>query len=154
MSSRCIIGPYFFNEETINGQNYLKMLKEYFRPIIGRKHIHNKILFQQDGAPAHYSKEVREYLNLTFPERWIERRGPIDWAPRSPDLTPCDFFLWGYLKQKVFSEPLKDLEDLRNRITYYVNLIDENTLNRVFSNIEKRLILVQETGGAHIEQFL
>jgi hypothetical protein len=39
-------------------------------------------------------------------------------APRSPDLTPCDFFLWGYIKYKVFVPPLqRSLPDLRQRIT-------------------------------------
>ena len=60
MSSRCIIGPYFFEVETTNGDNYLKMMKEYFRPIIGKKRIQNKIIFQQDGAPPHFPLEVRE----------------------------------------------------------------------------------------------
>lgn len=154
MSSRCIIGPYFFEDENVNGKNYLKMLKEYFRPIIGRKHIHNKILFQQDGAPAHYSTEVREWLNLTFPDRWIGRRGAIEWSPRSPDLTPLDFFLWGYLKQKVYSKPIKDLDELRQRITDHVQLIEPEILESTFLNIEKRLVLVQENNGAHFEQLL
>ena len=154
MSSRWIIGPYFFEEATINGENYLKMLKEYFRPILGRKHIQNKVYFQQDGAPVHYAVEVREWLNLTFPGKWIGRRGPIEWAPRSPDLTPCDFFLWGYLKQKVFSEPLKNLAELRQRITDHVQLIEMSTLKKCFLNIEKRLELVLENGGAHIEHLI
>jgi len=36
--------------------------------------------FQQDGAPAHLSRIVRDHLNLTFPDRWIDRYGPIAWC--------------------------------------------------------------------------
>ncbi|CAI6344004.1 unnamed protein product [Macrosiphum euphorbiae] len=54
---------------------------------------------QQDGAPAHFSVQVRTFLNENF-SGWI---GIVDWPPRSPDLTPCDFALWGILKDRVFA---------------------------------------------------
>ena len=40
----------------------------------------------------------------------------VDWTPFSTDLTPCDFFLWGHLKEKVYSTPIDSIEDLKNRI--------------------------------------
>lgn len=48
-----------------------------------------------DGAPAHFSHNVRDYLKVTFQENGIGRGGHISWPPRSPDLNPCDFYLWG-----------------------------------------------------------
>ncbi|KAJ4448366.1 hypothetical protein ANN_10382, partial [Periplaneta americana] len=52
-----------------------------------------------------------------FPDRWIGTRGgPNAWPPRSPDLNPLDFYLWGHLKSLVYSSPVPDLESLRNRI--------------------------------------
>lgn len=60
--------------------------------------------YQQDGAPAHYARFVRMFLNQRFPNRWIGRGGPVLWPPRSPDLNPLDFFLWGYVKDAVYSE--------------------------------------------------
>ena len=74
------------------------------------------LYFQQDGAPPHYSRAVREYLDETFPEKWIGRRGPIDWLARSPDLTPMDFFFWGVLKDKVYSRKPRSVGDLKNYI--------------------------------------
>jgi len=44
--------------------------------------------FQHDGAPPRYTRHVREYLNESFPNRWLRRVGPIAWPPRSPYLTP------------------------------------------------------------------
>ena len=40
----------------------------------------------------------------------------VEWPPRSPDMTPCDFFLWGYFKSQIFVTPPRDTQDLRNRI--------------------------------------
>jgi hypothetical protein len=42
-------------------------------------------------------------LDATFPNRSVGRDGPTPWPPRSPDITPLDFFLWGYVKDKVYS---------------------------------------------------
>ena len=55
-------------------------------------------VFQQDGCPAHFHNDVQDYLNTNFPQLWIGCFGQEDvallyWPPKSPDLTPCDFFL-------------------------------------------------------------
>ncbi|KAJ4448542.1 hypothetical protein ANN_10560 [Periplaneta americana] len=81
-------------------------------PLINRQHIHSL----HDGAPVHFSRTARRYLDRRIPDRWIGRGGPIAWPPRSPDLNPLDFYLWGHLKSLVYSSPVPDLESLRNRI--------------------------------------
>ena len=48
------------------------------------------MIFKQNGAPPHYSNEVREYLDRKLPGRWMGRGGPTSWPARSPDLNPCD----------------------------------------------------------------
>ncbi|GBP63905.1 hypothetical protein EVAR_39568_1 [Eumeta japonica] len=58
--------------------------------------------FQHDGAPPHITLPVRSHLNATFPNRWLGRFRSQPWPARSPDLTPLDFFLWGYVKERVF----------------------------------------------------
>lgn len=153
MSSDCIIGPYFF-DQNVNANNYTNMLQSYFWPAIQKKRIASKIMFQQDGAPPHYSLMARNWLNQHLPGRWIGRRGPIEWAARSPDLTPLDFYLWGFVKQKVYQKHHKDLNQLKISITNVIDSIPKDVTKRVFSNISKRLNLVIEKKGAHIEQYL
>ena len=54
------------------------------------------------------------------------------WPLRSPDLTPCDIFLWGFVKDTVIVPPLPaNLQDLRNLITAAVALVDRDMLTRV-----------------------
>ena len=69
--------------------------------------------FQQDGAPPHYHHDVRAYLNENLPNRWIGRKGPVDYLARSPDLTPIDFFLWGFLKNKVYVTKPETIDELQ-----------------------------------------
>ena len=59
---------------------------------------HKYFIYQQDGAPLHWKLTVPAYLSVKLPTRWIGRANGEDnvmlkWSPRSPDLTPCDFFL-------------------------------------------------------------
>jgi hypothetical protein len=62
----------------------LKLLEEYHWQLEHECDMH-------DGAPAHFSRAVRDVLNNTYHDRWIGRGGPTAWPPRSPDLNPLDF---------------------------------------------------------------
>jgi len=56
------------------------------------------------------------------------------WPPRSPDLTPCDFFLWGYIKDRVFLPPLPvSLNELKQRITTADASVDKDMLRSVWT---------------------
>jgi hypothetical protein len=67
-------------------------------------------------APPHYTRHVREYLNESFPNRWLGRGGPVAWPPRSPDLTPLDYYLWGHMKTLVYETKVKSIAALRDHI--------------------------------------
>ena len=86
-----IIGPFFFAEKSITAQIYLDLLTEYVSPQF--EQYQPLVIFQQDGAPPYWGLAVRQFLNDTFPDRWIGRDGPILWPPCFPDITPLDFFL-------------------------------------------------------------
>ena len=116
-----IIGPYFF-EGNLTGQRNLHFLQTVLVdlpsdiPLRTRR----RIYYQHDGCPAHNAAIVTTYLDRTFPGRWIGRSGPFPWPARSPDLTPLDYFLWGYLKHTMnagFNDPVTSPDDLRRRIT-------------------------------------
>jgi hypothetical protein len=38
---------------------------------------------------------------------------PIPWPPRSPDITPLDFFLWRYVKDIIYKTPVTFLDELK-----------------------------------------
>ena len=74
------------------------------------------------------------------------------WPARSPDLTPCDYFLWGYVKDKVFVPPQPvSIPDLKNRITKALETITPDLLSRVWQELDYRLDVCRVTKGAYIE---
>jgi hypothetical protein len=117
----------------------------------------NDFIFQQDGAPRHFHMALRNHLNAHLPRRWIGRAGANDvvwcrWPPRSPDVTPCDFFLWGYIKDKVFVPPLpRSLSELRQRISSAIASVTSDTLHKVWDELDYLLEICRVTCGAHIE---
>jgi len=75
------------------------------------------------------------------------------WPPRSPDITPLDFFLWGYVKDIVYRTKIRDINDLKQRITDAIATIDEAMLQRTWQEIDYRLDVLRATNGAHIEVY-
>jgi hypothetical protein len=67
---------------------------------------------QQDLTPTHYTRLVMQHLSGTFPDPWICRGSTINWPPTSPDLTPLDFCLWGWLKSKTYGGKVNTQEEL------------------------------------------
>ncbi|GFS97099.1 uncharacterized protein TNCV_184501 [Trichonephila clavipes] len=100
-----IIGPYFFkngegHNVTVNGDEYRAMITNFFIPELNN-HDLQELWFLQDGATCHTACATIDLLKDTFGDRLILRFGPVNWPPRSCDLTPLDYFLSGYVKSLV-----------------------------------------------------
>ena len=76
------------------------------------------------------------------------------WPPRSPDLTPPDFFFVGTLKGEVYATNPGTIEQLRNNITASIAKVTPETLNRVFENKVKRIHACLRNNGGHFQQDL
>ncbi|KAJ4441755.1 hypothetical protein ANN_11613 [Periplaneta americana] len=86
------------------------------------------------------NKPSMNAVNALFPGRVISRKGDIAWPPTSPDLTVCDFFLWGHLKTKVFgSNPPRTIPVRKQRIREEVAAIPVNMLRGVMQQFVDRL---------------
>jgi len=112
--------------------------------------------YQHDGAPAHFSRAVRDYLDQTYPGRWIGKGGPVAWPPRSPDLTSLDFFLWGHVKSLVYATPVETVEDLTARIFNACEVVQHTPgiFERVRQSMVRRCNACIELGGRHFEHLL
>ena len=92
-----------------------------------------------------------QYLRGQFPSRVISLRGDLPWPPRSPDLTVCDFFLWGYLKHKIWSVPHdqqpNNLRQLREAIIAECHNIDQQIIQRSFDSMVTRARLCIRAEG-------
>jgi hypothetical protein len=147
-----VIGPYFFEDEagravTVNSARYTVMLCTFLQ----RLGVETQTLwFQQDGATAHTARTEMRVLKDMFPARVISRRGTTEWPTRSPDLNACDFFLWGYLKSKVYDKKPRTTMDLKQNVRDAVAAISPTMLQRVMQNFQKRLQECADNNGRHL----
>lgn len=159
ISKKCVIGPYFFEEGgrtvTVNQDRYLRMLDNFFIPELRRKRlVMRNVWFQQDGATAHTANAVMDYLRRKFRGRVISRNGDVAWPARSPDLSVCDYFLWGYLKSKVYANKPRTLEDLKEAIGQVIASIPNEMLSKVFDNFAARLEECMHMNGHHLNDII
>ena len=106
----------------------------------------------------HISSLNFERSNETLPHRWIGRAVNNDlhlllWPPTSPDLTPCDFSLWGYFKDNAHKPPLsQNVRELQDRIRAAVQTVGGNMVKSVCrQELDYRIDICRVTKGAHIE---
>ena len=148
VSPRRVIGPLFF-EETLNSESYCALIDRFhdLLPLAER----NTAWLQQDSATCHTSRATMFRLQELFGDRVIPK---AIWPPRSPDLTPLDYFLFGYLKDEVFKRNPQTLDELRNYVELTIQTIDENVLHNVFQNMHKRIHLCLQVNGQHFQHLL
>ncbi|GBM56285.1 hypothetical protein AVEN_241746-1 [Araneus ventricosus] len=65
--------------------------------------------------------------------------------------TPLDFYLWGYVKQHVYSEHINDINHLKQRKHDVIHSVAPDVLTRVWEELDYRLAVCRATNGAHIE---
>ncbi|GFX46677.1 putative tick transposon [Trichonephila clavipes] len=94
-----------------------------------------ELWFQQDGATCHTARATIDLLKDTFGDRLILRFGPVNWPPRSCDLTSLDYFLWDYVKSLVYADKPQTLDHLKDNIRRVIANIRPQTLEKVIEKI-------------------
>jgi hypothetical protein len=135
-----IIKPFFIPHR-LSGADYLNLLQEFVGPALYEIRENHEIWFQHDGCPAHYTREVKNFLDNAFPNRWIGRGGEIYWSPRSPDLASNGFFLWGHVHDHLYvgGKTYNSVDDLKATITEECQRISCYQLAGIRRNFYARL---------------
>ncbi|GFW88073.1 transposable element Tc3 transposase [Trichonephila clavipes] len=146
-----IIGPYFFkihegHNVTVNGDRYRAMNTNFFIPELNNHDV-QELCFHQDGATCHTARATIDLLKDTFGDRLISRFGPVNWPRRSCDLTPLDYFLWGYVKSLVYAVKPQTLDHLEDNIRRVIADIRPQMLEKVIENWTSRLLYIRASRG-------
>ncbi|GFT58684.1 putative transposable element [Trichonephila clavipes] len=151
-----IIGPYFFKTDeshnvTVNGDRYRAMITNFFIPELNNHGV-QELWFHQN---KHVTQLVIiDLLKDMFGDRLISRFGPVNWTPRSCDLTPLDYFLWGYVKSLVYADKPQTLDLLEDNLRRVIADIRPQMLEKVIENWTPRLDYIRASRGSPMPEII
>jgi hypothetical protein len=123
-----LIGPYILPQR-LAGDIYANILQTNCQNFPAQTR--RQMCYQHDGAPPDFIQVVRQYLNHSFPNRWIGRGGTQNWPP---DLNPLDYHVCGYMKAMVYAHKVNTKEELLQHILSAARSIDNAAVLRKFTS--------------------
>ncbi|GFX38030.1 uncharacterized protein TNCV_3836291 [Trichonephila clavipes] len=129
------------------------MITNFFIPELNNHDV-QELWFQQGGATCHTARATIDLLKDTFGDRLISRFGPVNWPPRSCDLTPLDYFLWGYVKSLVYADKPQTLDHLEDNIRRVIADIRPQMLEKVIENWTSRLDYIRASRGSSMPEII
>jgi transposase len=130
----------------INADVYLDMLEREVLPWLDEMRV--KVVFQQDGAPAHTAKSTQEWFEMVFHDKFIRK---AEWPPSSCDLNPMDYSIWDLLERDACAVPHKSVESLISALHRAWERLDQETINRAVAQFPTRLQACIDAQGGHFE---
>ncbi|GFX18966.1 hypothetical protein TNCV_322711 [Trichonephila clavipes] len=132
-----IIGPYFFKND--EGHNVT---------------VNGAVVPTRRRNMSHTARATIDLLKDTFGDRLFSRFGPVNWPPRSCDLTPLDYFLWGYVKSLVYADKPQTRDHLEDNIRRVMADIRPQMLEKVIENWTSRLDYIRVSRGSHMPEII
>ena len=159
ISSFGIIGPYFFEDErekavTVTGPRYIHMLENVLGPELAHHPVTEETFFQQDGATSQTAKDSMAAVRNFFPNHVISRYGDITRLARSPDLSACDFFLWGYEISCIQSSSIPHSSGVETSNSASSQTNSCEMLQRVMGEVRQRLTDCIERNCGHLSDVI
>ena len=151
-------GAYFYENEakaavSVNGLRYRTIINEFLWPELEDMDV-DDVYFQQNDATCHTSGETIGLLREKIPGRVISRNDDYNWPPKSCDLTPLDFFLWGYVKDKVYTDARQSIQELKEKIHAVIDEIELQMCENVTENFMKRARSCKRSRGDHLNDIV
>ncbi|GFU68738.1 DDE 3 domain containing protein [Trichonephila clavipes] len=129
------------------------MITNFFIPELNNHDV-QELWFQQDGATCHTARATIDLLKDTFGDRLISRFGPVNWPPRSCDLTPLDYFLWGYVKSSVYADKPQTLDHLEEKHSSCYCRYMATNVGKVIENWTSRLDYIRASRGSPVPEII
>lgn len=112
-----------------------------------RLYPHGNWILHQDSAPSYTAKKTLAFLE----QNQISFIHPDLWTPSSPDLAPCDYFLWGYLKAQLAKSKVQSIAQLKRLIIREIRKVPLAMIQRALKSWSIRCLAVYTNKGLHIK---
>lgn len=133
----------------INSTYYINsVLKKFINRDAKKLYPKNNYIFQHDSAPAHVSKLTKNFMdkNMKYVSKDI-------WPPKSPDLAPMDYFVWGWMKSRLKKYKVSNMASFKRALIRVWKEIPQKFIINALQSWKKRCYLVNRANGGHIEKY-
>ena len=93
-----------------------------------------------------------DVLRPVFEDHIISRSADVVWPPRSCDLTPLDYYLWGAVKDKCYADKPETIDALKDNIREAINERQLHTIDNVLKNLTDRVGYCMASRGSHLNE--
>ncbi|GFW10473.1 uncharacterized protein TNCV_892681 [Trichonephila clavipes] len=144
-------------DELLTSESYTEILSgplaDFLEDEVSLREL-SRLSYQHDSAPAHKSAQPCTFLAQTFDTRIVGYGGQQEWPLRSRDLSPLNFFLWGFLKRKVYERESTTKSDLLNKISMVCRSVIPTMLQKLQAKFLTRVRYCIAAEGSHFEHYL
>ena len=112
------------------------------------------IWFQQGGSTCHTAEAILDVLRPVFEDRIVSHKADVVWPPRSCDLTPLDYDLWGAVKDKCYADKPDLIDALKDNIREAIGEIQLHTIDNVLKNWTDRVGYCMASRGSHLNEVI
>ena len=109
---------------------------------------------QQDTATCNTTEVTLDVLRPVFEDRIISRRADVVWLPRSCDLTPLNYYLWGAIKDKCYADKPETTDALKDHIREAIGEIHLYTIDNMLKNWSDRVGYCMASRGSHLNEII
>ena len=95
-----------------------------------------------------------DILRPVFEDRISSRKADVVWPPRSSDLTPLDYYLWGAVEHKCYTDKPETIDALRDNIRKAIGRIHLHTIGNVLKNSTDRVGYCMASWGSHLNEII
>ena len=131
----------------IGTTEYLAILEKVLIPWLEQHYSLEDVVLVQDSAPAHIAQQVQDLLRRKIPKFVPKEK----WPPSSPDLNPCDYWLWSVMEERANDHPHDSVASLKRVIRRAAAAISPEEVRRACSRFRSRIEQVGAADGGHIE---
>jgi len=140
------------NVSPVNAERYQSMLSDFLWPQLNHIDV-SDVYFQQDGATCHTTWNNIMFLRSKFFQRVISQcrfqlASKVMWS------NTIRFFLWGFLKSRVYANKPQTINDLKNNIQVAICEITPATCQKVIENFDIRIDACRRNRGGHLSDIL
>ena len=131
------VGKLIFCIGNVDSYAYKQAIHHYLRDIKALSQNGSDLFFQQDNAPSHTSKEVKELLDDIKTLKF--------WPPNSPEISPIEE-VWAFIMRKLEGITFNDIESLKKQVLYIWNRIPKSYCEKIINKFDKDIILLAKNG--------